>query len=107
MYHTLVVSNRPSFNLAEKVFAKLPLSAEELKEAQNLLQQNEKLLTALAEQLREQQKLLAELGKKRKLDDPIEGLDLDRLTRMHEGLEAALAELKKQTDELRQQVEKK
>jgi hypothetical protein len=91
----------------DKLHAKLPLTKEELKAAQDLLKENEKLITAIADQLREQQKLLIAAGKKRNPDDPIKGIDVQRLARMQIELEMALAALKKTTEELREQLEDK
>jgi RNA polymerase sigma factor (sigma-70 family) len=91
----------------DKLHAKLPLTKEELKAAQDLLKENEKLITAIAEQLREQQKILVTAGKKRNPDDPIKGIDVQRLVRMQGELEMALAAIKKETEELRKQLEEK
>jgi RNA polymerase sigma factor (sigma-70 family) len=88
-------------------FAKFPLTAEDIKSAQEMLRKNEILLTAIAEQFREQQKLLAEAGKKGNPLGVVNGIDVGRLTRMQEELEGALNMLKRQTDELRKELEGK
>lgn len=87
--------------------AKLPLTKGQLKDALELLGRNEKLITGIAEQLREQQRLLAEVAKKQNANDPIKGIDLERLSRLQADLEEQLGILKKQTDELRQQAQRK
>ncbi len=89
------------------VDAKFPPTKEELKAAGEALEKNEKLLRAIADQFREQQKLLQELSKKLKPDDPIQGIDFERLQQMQTGLETLLNVLKKETEELRKQLEEK
>jgi hypothetical protein len=91
----------------DNAFAKFGLTKEEVKEAQDILRQNEKLLAEIADQLREQQKLIAEVAKKRGPDAPVKGVDLERLMKMQKGLEHALEQLKKETEELRQQAGEK
>ena len=48
-----------------------------------------------------------EIGKKRNPNDPIKGIDLERLARMHQDLERALEFLTKETEELRKDLEGK
>lgn len=88
--------------------AKFPLEKEELRSAQDVLKRNEKMIEAIADQLREQQKLLLEVAKRKNPADPIKGIDLERLGRMQQDLENALIAITKETEELRKQlVEKK
>src|SRR5205085_3214370 len=80
--------------------AKLPLTAAEVKTAQEMLKTNEKLIDSIRDQLREQQRLIVELSK---LHNPKEAgttLDLDRLGHLQQGLELALERLNKETEEL-------
>jgi hypothetical protein len=88
-------------------YAKFLLDKEGLQGAQETLKQNERLITAIAEQLREQQKLLVELGKKRNPDDPIKGIDLEKLAKLQLRLEEALEHLRKETEELRKEATEK
>ena len=84
--------------------AKLPLTAEEVKAAAVVLKTNETLIDSIREQLREQQRLIVELGK---LQNPKEAgtiVDLERLGQMQIGLEAALEQIKKETAELQKEV---
>lgn len=83
-----------------------PRTREELEDLHKALGRNEKLLTELAGQYREQQKLLGEIGKRRKPDDPI-GLSPDRLARVQSELEASLSGLKRETAALRKQAQGK
>jgi RNA polymerase sigma factor (sigma-70 family) len=87
--------------------AKFPLTADELKAAQEALAQNEKLLTDLAAQLREQRKLLADAAKAGRPLGVVNGLEVERLARMQEELGGALKVLRRQTEELRKELEKK
>jgi RNA polymerase sigma factor (sigma-70 family) len=91
----------------EGLGAKFVLTKEELKSAEELLTKTEKMMLAFAEQYREQQKLLVELSKKRNPDDPIEGIDIDHLSKMQTQLETMLGELKRETELLRTQLEEK
>jgi hypothetical protein len=92
----------------DKLHAKLPLTKEELKSVGEMLAKNEKLLTELAGQFREQQKLLAELAKKGKNPDiAMKGLEFERLARMQRELERILDEIKEETDQLRDQLQEK
>jgi hypothetical protein len=65
------------------------------------------LLRELADQLGEQQKLLADVAKKQNPDEPIKGFDLERMTKLTRDLKSGLDELKKDTEELRKQAEAK
>jgi RNA polymerase sigma factor (sigma-70 family) len=87
--------------------AKFALSGEEIKSAQEALKFNETLIEGIAEQLREQQKLLVEFGKKRNPNDPIKGLDLERLGQLQRNLLLVNEALKKETAELRKELEGK
>jgi RNA polymerase sigma factor (sigma-70 family) len=82
--------------------AKFPLTKEDVKEAQELLKQNEKLFTAIAEQLREQQKLLEQAVKQN--PNGIKGIDLQRWVGAKMELERVLEELKRETEELRKEL---
>jgi len=87
--------------------AKFPLDKEELKSAQDVLKRNEKMIEPIAEQLREQQKLLLEVAKRKNPADPIKGIDLERLGRVQQELEHGLAAITKENEELRKQLEEK
>ena len=76
--------------------AKLPLTAEELKSAAEVLKTNEKLIDAIRDQLREQQRLIVELGKLQNPKEAGSTIDLERLGHLQSGLEVALERLKKE-----------
>jgi len=61
----------------------------------------------MGDQLREQQKLLAELAKKVNAKDPIEGVELERLERMQRNLKRVLMGLKDETEKMQRQLEGK
>jgi RNA polymerase sigma factor (sigma-70 family) len=77
-----------------------PVEAEDLKMAQQLIGGNEKLITAIADELKEQQKLILELIKRPNASDA----DLDRLGQKLAELEFFLARLKKETEALKKQL---
>ena len=85
----------------DELGAKFSLSKEEVKEAQDLLKENEKMILEIASQLREQQKLLVEIAKKKNPNEPINGIDFDRISRMNGDLKSALAKVRAETEELR------
>jgi RNA polymerase sigma factor (sigma-70 family) len=85
----------------KKFEATLPLTKEDIDLAQVLMKQNEALIDAIAEQLRVQQKLLLELGKK---NLTVEGFNPEGL-KLHEELEGVLKKLKTDTKQLQKQVE--
>jgi RNA polymerase sigma factor (sigma-70 family) len=85
--------------------ARFALTKEELAGVQKVLKQSEKAIAEIGDQLREQQKLLAELGKKQNPDQPVEGVDVERVGQMATQLEAALEHFKKQTEALKKEVE--
>lgn len=87
----------------EELHGKFPLTAEDLKIAQEVLKANEKLITAIADQLKEQQKLISELGKLP--NAKAQSIDLERLAKMHRELSSALEILKKETESLKEQLE--
>jgi hypothetical protein len=59
----------------------------------------------IAGQLREQQKLLAQIGEKQDPANPIMGIDIQRISRMQEQLELTLQLLEHETEKLRKEVE--
>jgi hypothetical protein len=84
--------------------AKFTLTREEIEASQGIVKQNEKLIEAIGEQLREQHKLLATL-KDKKADVMAEGIDPNWPKQLHDELEKSLATLKRDTEELRKFVE--
>ncbi|HUR53044.1 MAG TPA: sigma-70 family RNA polymerase sigma factor [Gemmataceae bacterium] len=84
--------------------AKLPLTADEVKTAQEVLKTNEKLIDSIRDQLREQQRLIVALGKLQNPKEQGTNLDLERLGHLQQGLEVALERLKKETEELEKEV---
>jgi hypothetical protein len=91
----------------EKLSLKQPLGRGQIKSAEDVLKKNEKLIDTIAEQLREHQKLLVEAAKRKNPADPIKAIDLDRLARLHGQLQMAVESLKSETEQLRQELEKK
>ncbi|MCI0701101.1 MAG: sigma-70 family RNA polymerase sigma factor [Planctomycetia bacterium] len=91
----------------DELRATFPLTKEEVQAAQDMLKQNEKLITAIGDQLRSQQKLLTELAKKANPKDPIQGIDFERIQRIQNELEYLLRVLKTETQELQKQLDKK
>ena len=88
----------------DDVGAKFALTKGDLQAGQEILKKNEKLVGDIAAQFREQLKLV-ELAAKQNPSDPIKGLDFVRLAKMQLALEVALSELKKETEELRKELE--
>jgi RNA polymerase sigma factor (sigma-70 family) len=88
----------------ERLHGKFPLSPEDVKLAQAAMRENEKLIAAIGEQLKEQQKLILELAKKQN-PKGLEGVDLDRIGTMTVQLKIALALLEKETEALKKQLE--
>ena len=79
--------------------AKFPLTAEDAKIVQELIKENEKAIAAVAEQLKEQQKLLLE-----ELKQPKPRADIDDLVKMNRDLQRSLEHLKRKTDEMKGQI---
>jgi RNA polymerase sigma factor (sigma-70 family) len=91
----------------DKLHIKFSPSKEEVHAALGILKDNEKLLLEIAAELREQQKLLADLAKRKLPDEPFKGIDFDRLDRMSAELSSALAALRAETKALRMSLEGK
>jgi flagellar biosynthesis chaperone FliJ len=88
------------------------ISQEEIAVGEKLIKENEKLLTSVMEQLEEQRNLLAELGKKQNMLEPVQAEGGDVMSRLAGSLQSqraelaeTLAQLKKDSDDLRKQVE--
>jgi len=80
------------------------LANEGAKGIEKVVKENEKMIDALAEDMHQYQKLLLVMAKKKSPDDPIKGIDRKRLAQLHEMLEAGLAKLQEETDQLRQEA---
>jgi hypothetical protein len=87
----------------DKLHGKFPLTAEDRGIAKKLLAANEQLMKAIADELKEQQKLVLELAEQNPKGDA--GLDLEELGRMNYDLLRGLEELKRRTKSLKQQIE--
>ncbi|MBA4062628.1 MAG: hypothetical protein C0501_02760 [Isosphaera sp.] len=89
----------------KKLEAKFALSNEDVKMARDLLAMSEKAAGRIAAELREQQKLVAELEKRVGGDNPLRALDFARLANDVIVLEGVLQDLQKQTEGLRELAE--
>jgi hypothetical protein len=85
--------------------ARFPLTKKDITGARKALEQSEKTMEKIAGQLREQQKLLAQIGEKQDPANPIMGIDIQRISRMQEQLELTLQLLEHETEKLRKEVE--
>jgi hypothetical protein len=72
-----------------------------MKSADEFIKRNEKLIEEIAQELREQHKILVEQFKKLDPKDPTRGVDLETIGERYRELEGALEFLKKRTEELR------
>jgi RNA polymerase sigma factor (sigma-70 family) len=84
----------------KKLSIQFSLDAEDLKAAQQGIGHNERLITLIADELKEQQKLILELIKRPNASD----VDLDRLGQKIAELEFFLARIRKETEELKKQL---
>jgi len=85
----------------DELRAKLPLGAGDVKDAQKVFKENEELIESLANQLKDQQKVIAKLIERKNATDD----DLKRLVEMNAQLKFMLATLKKETEELKQKLD--
>jgi RNA polymerase sigma factor (sigma-70 family) len=85
----------------DKLRPKFPLTKEEAKTAEEFIKRNEKLIEEIAQELREQHKILVEQFKKLDPKDPTKGVDLETIGERYRELEGALEHLKRQTEEMR------
>ena len=65
------------------------------------MKDNEKLVEAIAVELREQHKLLMEAAKRRNPKEPIKGFDLEAILERHQELASTLEYLKMQTEAIK------
>lgn len=82
----------------EELLAKFPLTADELKMLEAIVVENEKTIAAIAEKLRDHQKVMLELAK----CPQIKGFDVDQFLQKSEELKRMLDEL---TEELKEMKE--
>lgn len=85
----------------DELRSKFPLSAEDKKALQKILQENEKLIADLTDQLKDQQKLMMKLIERKNATDA----DLERLVQMNFQLNFILAAIKKETQELKKKLD--
>jgi hypothetical protein len=85
----------------DKLRPRFPLTKEEVKSAEDFIKRNEKLIDDIAQELREQHKILVEQFKKLDPKDPTKGVDLETIGERYRELEGALEFLKKRTEEMR------
>jgi RNA polymerase sigma factor (sigma-70 family) len=85
----------------DKLRPRFPLTKEEVKSAEDFIKRNEKLIEDIAQELREQHKILVEQFKKLDPKDPTKGADLETIGERYRELEGALEFLKKKTEEMR------
>jgi hypothetical protein len=88
-----------------KLQPRFPLTKEEVKTAEEFVKRNEKLIEEIAQELREQHKILVEQFKKLDPNDPTKGAGLETIGERYRELEGALEHLKKQTEEMRRAKE--
>jgi RNA polymerase sigma factor (sigma-70 family) len=90
-----------------KLEMKFQFVREDIEQNQAFLSRNEKLLAAIEEQIREQQRLLAELAKNKNPAELPQGTQIDPewAKKLSAELSSSLSELKKQTKELKRLTE--
>jgi RNA polymerase sigma factor (sigma-70 family) len=91
----------------DKLRPRFPLTKEEVKSAEDFIKRNEKLIEEIAQELREQHKILVERFKKLDPKDPTKGADLETIGERYRELEGALEHLKRRTEEMRKGPERK
>lgn len=85
----------------DKLRPRFPLTKEEVKTAEDFIKRNEKLIEEIAQELKEQHKILVEQFKKLDPKDPTKGVELEIIGERYRELEGALEFLKKRTEEMR------